>query len=73
MVCRSFHTLSRYDFRSNVIRPNKPYINPQVCSKKKSASPDTRRYPDHLHVVYALFNFFIKYMSIGLDKHNFRA
>ena len=21
MVCRSFHTLSRYDFRSNVIRP----------------------------------------------------
>ena len=22
MVCRSFHTLSRYDFRSNVIRPS---------------------------------------------------
>ena len=22
MVCRSFHTLSRYDFRSDVIRPN---------------------------------------------------
>ena len=29
--------------------------------KKKSASPDVRRYPDHLHVVYALFIFFLLY------------
>ena len=26
MVCRSFHTLSRYDFRSNVIRPILVYL-----------------------------------------------